>query len=176
MSPMTFVKKWTCPLWTPRRGSHYALAPKLTLILLLSVVGLLTTVYWNRSISRAAAKQELLESFVQLDLGSSEQVIRGILEDKVYLTMRSTMDDELIDTSFTQLRIYTPLTFGAKNWVLIVLLDDGINVAYGVRTNDSDFEKPKDAPPDKFNELYKEAWHLRFVRSKTLGEPVQRIP
>jgi hypothetical protein len=54
--------------------------------------------------------------------------------------------------------VYTPLEFGAKNWTLILLFDESEVVGIGIRTEDSEKMKPKDAPEDRVVDEHQKTW------------------
>ena len=47
-----------------------------------------------------------------------------------------------------ELRLRTPVEMGASNWLTILTFEDGYLTAIKVRTENSLFYRPEDAPPD----------------------------
>ena len=58
--------------------------------------------------------------------------------------------------------VESPLTFGAKNWVISLVFENDVVAAVLVRTEDSPTEKPRGSPQDRLTEP-RAPWLARFT-------------
>jgi hypothetical protein len=58
----------------------------------------------------------------------------------------------------------TPLTFGAKNWVVYIVFEGDVVAAVLVRTEDSPRLRPKDAPGDRVRDSHA-SWLAAFAQN-----------
>ena len=108
------------------------------------------------------AKGELMQAYARVQLGhplAADDGSMTLLRQRQW-ELRSADGDELQIAS-----IETPLALGARNWALSILLDRNIVVAYGIRTLDSPYEHPEDAPGDRVRDEYQSVWRREFSLS-----------
>ena len=89
------------------------------------------------------ARREIIALRDQIRIGQSDSDVRTLFDAADYQYLK------LKEHSGNWWSVSTPLQFGAGNWVLYIEFS-GPNVSrLKIRTEDSQFEKPPNAPPDK---------------------------
>jgi len=106
--------------------------------------------------------QLLAERSELVELGAPSKNVEEILSDIPGFTIRDWRALEDVGRDIHELRVYTPLLFGAKNWVLIIYAEAEKVVALGFRTEDSDYEIPAGAPKDRFTQFAGAIWRPRM--------------
>ncbi|QDS97314.1 hypothetical protein [Adhaeretor mobilis] len=131
------------------------------IIVIAIVLVCLALLFQRRNIS-AAAKESLVARRDSLSLGMTPAQAKCQLAGDSKLMLHA---EPMAEAGLVTWRLSTPLEFGARNWVLIAVFLDGKLVAHGIRTADSDFEKPAIAPKDKMVDSpdVGDIWNSRFI-------------
>jgi hypothetical protein len=116
---------------------------------------------------RAAAKQRVaLASFSSaIDLGMPRKEVdrickRDCLENpgwKYYPSVEGLGPSVAL--------VESPLTFGAKNWVVFIVFEDEVVAAVLVRTQDTRRLRPDEAPPDRVQDV-RAPWMAEFTQDR----------
>ncbi len=103
--------------------------------------------------STASGRHIVLQRYREISIGDDIDRVRNIIaKDGWWALEEVALDYDLI-------RYQSPLTFGARNWTLLVLLEQGGVTGLGVRCADGDHIHPKDAPPDRIADGHESAWY-----------------
>lgn len=119
-----------------------------------------------------AAERSLVDVYQQLKLGEELRYVEEVVKKYPSLRIRNwgTRDSH---GAFTLVEVSTPLSIGAKNWKIVILLDGDSTAAFGVRTSDSRFEKPVGSPEDRVLPKTANVWDTNYgrtLRDKSNGE------
>ena len=92
---------------------------------------------------RAESRASIRAIFEDLELGQAKDAVEALVARYPNLHVRS--DEESLEAD-------TPIEFGAKNWILTLQFQEGVLVEGRIRTRDSAFYHPPDAPADLVSE------------------------
>ncbi len=111
-----------------------------------------------QSASAREIRQSLVNCARNIEIGDQIEKVEKLLANLKSVSVRTNR----LENDFKVVRVNTPLAFGAKNWVLLVLFFRDRVVACGFRTNDSVAERPRDAPNDRVLPVAEKVWDREF--------------
>jgi hypothetical protein len=117
---------------------------------------------YRQSLGRSA-RAEVTALFHQISTGELIATIRERVRGRDYphLHVASDADGLLI--------VGTPLEFGAQNWMLVVVHDEGRVVGVGIRMEDSLRLHPRNAPEDNIAQNQSALWAKHQLQPADAG-------
>ncbi len=118
--------------------------------LLLAIVIASVSSFVAHSIRAAAQEKEAIAGFSRsIDLGTTRDDVdrksRQACLDNTGWRYHPSLDGHPSSTAIVE----SPLTFGARNWVVYLVFENDVVAAVLVRTEDSRRQKPKGSPQDR---------------------------
>lgn len=119
--------------------------------------------FWVHFDREAARQREALALFSQsVRLGMTRDKADRTCKQACVKNRRWNYDASLEEVGLSRAIVESPLTFGARNWVVYLVFEKDVVVAVLVRTTDSPRMKPSGSPQDRLAEPLA-PWLARFT-------------
>ena len=118
----------------------------LALLIAISFFGgryLFITVGWDgltTRVERQYWREMVRRTISDLQLGLSKNQVEQIVKNHNWQNYCMHSESEI--------KLGTPIEFGARNWIVYLAFENDLLTEIKIRTEDSIFRHPKDAPPD----------------------------